>query len=531
MSRMNRSGVLILQPSKFNLPRFYKLLKICSEQVQNVLYVDFSFNPKVNTDAITQKSFSRAQLYKVLEGIYKSNARELNCLDIRVLLEHDLGDVQEPRIFSRCLDVAFLDSSYKNEASIVERACMRYNFKNKDSMQFVEGVFESNTPIYEQFIEDTESEEMKSYGTVAVGGTFDRIHNGHRLLLSASCLLTNSRIVVGVSNDALLVNKTLGELIAPLDVRMKNVAEFIEDIKPGLIKEIVPLDDPAGPTKTDPNIECLVVSAETLAGGQSVNKTRVGAGLPEMDLFSIELVSDQVIASSADEDKLSSTACRHADLGVLLKAPKPQPNQDGSVYVIGLTGGIASGKSSIAKRLGKLGAEVINADIVGHSVYEPGTDAYNEIIENFGEGIVDSDSSINRRKLGGLVFSDSKKLQKLNSIVWPRIKERIRELIAEISDKGFQVCVVEAALLLEAGWDQLVNEIWVSIIPEEEAVKRLNERNGLSEDEARKRLGSQMKNKERVIQANVVLSTLWEPEYTQKQVEKAWKGLQERLKK
>lgn len=215
---------------------------------------------------------------------------------------------------------------------------------------------------------------------------------------------------------------------------------------------------------------------------------------------------------------------------MLLKAPKSQPNQDG-VYVIGLTGGIASGKSSIAKRLGKLGAEVINADIVGHSVYEPGTDAYNEIIANFGEGIVNSDSSINRRQLGGIVFSDSKKLQKLNSIVWPKIEKRIKELILEISAKGFQVCVVEAAVLLEAGWEKFVNEVWVPVIPEDEAIRRLNERNGLSEDEARKRLASQMTNKERVSQANVVLSTLWEPEYTQKQVERAWRGLQERLKK
>lgn len=169
MEKMNQSGVLILQPSKFNLQRFYRLLKICSEQVQNVLYVDFGFNSQGNTSMNPQKTFSRAQLYKVLEGIYKSNARGLNSLDIRVLLEHD---VPEPRNFSRCLDVAFLDSSYKSEASVVERACMRYNFKNKDAMQFVEGVFESNTPAYEQFMED--SEEIKSYSAVAVGGTFDR---------------------------------------------------------------------------------------------------------------------------------------------------------------------------------------------------------------------------------------------------------------------------------------------------------------------------------------------------------------------
>ena len=201
------------------------------------------------------------------------------------------------------------------------------------------------------------------------------------------------------------------------------------------------------------------------------------------------------------------------------------------MYVIGLTGGIASGKSSIAKRLEKLGAEIINADIVGHSVYEPGTDAYNEIIQSFGDGILNSNGSVNRGSLGSIVFGDSNKLQLLNSIVWPKIMEKIKELISEVASKGAQVCIVEAALLLEAGWDEVVNEIWVCVIPEAEAIKRLKDRNGLSEEEATKRLASQLKNKERVSQANVVLSTLWEPEYTQKQVEKAWKGLQERIKK
>ena len=241
-------------------------------------------------------------------------------------------------------------------------------------------------------------------------------------------------------------------------------------------------------------------------------------------------VQFQFYFSSPDECKLSSTAGRHADLGVLLRPPKTNCNNS-SVYVIGLTGGIASGKSSIAKRLEKLGAEIVNADIVGHSVYEPGTKAYYEIIASFGDNILNSNGSINRKCLGSIVFSDNEKLQLLNAIVWPRIMERIKELVSELATKGAQICVVEAALLLEAGWDEVVNEIWVSVIPEGEAIKRMKDRNGLSEEEAKKRLASQLKNKQRVSKANVVLSTLWEPEYTQKQVEKAWKGLQERTEK
>ena len=236
------------------------------------------------------------------------------------------------------------------------------------------------------------------------------------------------------------------------------------------------------------------------------------------------------IFSPTDELKLSSTGRRQEDLGVLLRKPKSKSNQS-DVYVIGLTGGIASGKSSIAKRLEKLGAQIINADLVGHSVYEPGTEAYDEIIQHFGDSVLNSNGSINRTILGSIVFSSSDKLHLLNTIVWPKIMEKIKERISKIAAEGARVCVVEAALLLEAGWDAVVDEIWVSVIPEDEAVKRLGERNELSEEEAKKRLASQLKNRERVSRANVVLSTLWEPEHTQKQVEKAWRGLQERIQK
>lgn len=200
------------------------------------------------------------------------------------------------------------------------------------------------------------------------------------------------------------------------------------------------------------------------------------------------------------------------------------------MYVIGLTGGIASGKSSIAKRLGRLGARTIDADVVGHSVYERDTEAYEEVLKSFGRGILNSDLTINRRRLGEIVFNNGERMKTLNAIVWPKIMAKIKREIEDAEDNGCRVCVVEAALLLEAGWDRLVDEVWVSFIPAAEAVRRLKDRNGLSEEEAGKRLQSQMKNSERLGRANVVLSTLWEPEYTQKQVEKAWNGLLERIK-
>ena len=227
---------------------------------------------------------------------------------------------------------------------------------------------------------------------------------------------------------------------------------------------------------------------------------------------------------------MSSTASRRRDLGKLLRPVVRRPRSDiAKVYVIGLTGGIASGKSAIAKRLEKLGAEIVDADKLGHSAYEPGTEAYEEILKSFGEEVLNSDRTINRRHLGSVVFSDKERLRELNSIVWPKIMTKIREQIKDAEKKGCRVCVIEAALLLEAGWDEAVDEVWVSVVPALEAVTRMKDRSGMTEEEAEKRLESQMKNKDRVRRANVVLSTLWEPECTQRQVERAWNGLVERI--
>ncbi|NXY51981.1 COASY synthase, partial [Ceuthmochares aereus] len=111
------------------------------------------------------------------------------------------------------------------------------------------------------------------------------------------------------------------------------------------------------------------------------------------------------------------------------------------------------------------------------------------------------------------------RLKSLTDIVWPEIAQMVKEQIREADAQGKAVCVLDAAVLLEAGWQDMVHEVWTTIIPEEEAVKRIMARDGLSEEAARSRLQSQMTNSQRVEQAQVVLCTLWEPEVTRKQVE------------
>ncbi len=133
--------------------------------------------------------------------------------------------------------------------------------------------------------------------------------------------------------------------------------------------------------------------------------------------------------------------------------------------VIGLTGGIAAGKSTIAQILAELGAVVIDADKVGHEAYRRGTEAWRALVAHFGDGILTPDGEIDRRKLGAIVFADPDQRKALQDIVWPRMKEMIRQRLAELRAAGVQVAVIEAAVLIEAGWTDLVDEVWVVQVP------------------------------------------------------------------
>ena len=176
------------------------------------------------------------------------------------------------------------------------------------------------------------------------------------------------------------------------------------------------------------------------------------------------------------------------------------------MFVIGLTGSIGTGKSEAARQLEALGASIISADEVGHEAYTPNTEAWEQVIAAFGDDILQDDGDINRRKLGALVFSDPSQLEKLNQIMHPRMARMVADKIEVLRDQGVNVVVVEAALLFEAGWDTLVEEVWVTDSPEHIVIGRLKERNGLSEEEAKKRINSQMNRVERIERSDFVIN-------------------------
>ena len=175
------------------------------------------------------------------------------------------------------------------------------------------------------------------------------------------------------------------------------------------------------------------------------------------------------------------------------------------MLVVGLTGSIGTGKSEAARQLEALGASIISADEVGHEAYTPNTEAWEQVVAAFGDVILQEDGEIDRRKLGALVFSDAGQLAKLNQIMHPRMARMVAEKIEVLRSQGVGVVVVEAALLFEAGWDSLVEEVWVTDSPDQTVIERLKKRNGLSEVEARKRISSQMDRAERLEKADIVI--------------------------
>ena len=175
------------------------------------------------------------------------------------------------------------------------------------------------------------------------------------------------------------------------------------------------------------------------------------------------------------------------------------------MFVIGLTGGIGTGKTQVSKSLQRHGATVINADLVGHEAYLPHTVTWREVVSAFGEDVLDDQERIDRRKLGAIVFSDPAHLQRLNSIVHPRIYAMIQDRIESFTTEGIDVVVVEAALLIEAKWTPLADEVWVVTAPQEQVLSRLMGR-GMSQDQALSRIESQMPQDERVKRADVIIT-------------------------
>ena len=193
---------------------------------------------------------------------------------------------------------------------------------------------------------------------------------------------------------------------------------------------------------------------------------------------------------------------------------------------VGLTGGLASGKSFVGHALSELGCYLIEADVLGRQVLEQGGQTYEAVVKTFGNQILDPDGKINRRRLAKIVFSDPEQLAKLNALVHPRVKERERDLAAEFGRAHPDgITVTEAAILVETGSYRDYNRLIVAVCRPEQQIERAMERDGVSREEVLNRLSRQMPLEEKVKHADFIIDTSGTKENTLEQVRTVYESL------
>ncbi|MBI4303906.1 MAG: dephospho-CoA kinase [Chloroflexi bacterium] len=194
--------------------------------------------------------------------------------------------------------------------------------------------------------------------------------------------------------------------------------------------------------------------------------------------------------------------------------------------VIGLTGGIGSGKSTVSHYLQELGAIVIDADKVGHEAFKPDTEAWCEVVATFGKEILKPGGEIDRQKLGKIVFGEPKALVRLNQIMHPKMYRMMQEQIDECRRQGVGVVVIEAAILIEAGWTSLVDEVWVTVAPESAVIERVEKQRGQEKEQTLARIRAQLSNEERIKHADVVIANDGDLAKLKTKVKELWERIQ-----
>lgn len=203
------------------------------------------------------------------------------------------------------------------------------------------------------------------------------------------------------------------------------------------------------------------------------------------------------------------------------------------IYLIGLTGGIACGKSTVLAMLAALGARTIDADRVTHRLQQPGTPVYQAIVNTFGSQIVSTPGGpIDRRKLGAIVFNDPEALKRLEAIVHPAVRAEIRRFLDEVAGAGKYatrlrpverpIVVIDAIKLIESGWADQCDQVWVVTCSPEQQIERLMTTRGMSLAEAQARVAAQPPQESRFSRAHVIIDNSGSQAQTRAQVEAAW---------
>ena len=194
------------------------------------------------------------------------------------------------------------------------------------------------------------------------------------------------------------------------------------------------------------------------------------------------------------------------------------------MITIAVTGGIGAGKSETIDILRKLGASTVSADNLGHAAYASGTPGRADMIKAFGEKILGDDGEIDRKTVGAIVFNDENKRKTLESIVWHRIREMLKSAIIQNRERNAQATAIEAAVLFEAGWDDLADRVWTVEASYHQRLARIIEKTGMDEPAARLRIDAQIAPEIRIERADETIFNDGDLTALEQSVTKLWEA-------
>ena len=195
------------------------------------------------------------------------------------------------------------------------------------------------------------------------------------------------------------------------------------------------------------------------------------------------------------------------------------------MHIIGLTGGISSGKSTVSAMLAQLGAVIVDSDKIAREIVEPGQPAWQEIVAAFGEVCLLPGGDLNRKMLGDMIFADKNKRRLLDEITHPHIRNAAQQALDAAERRGAKVAVLDAPLLIEVGWQFMVQAVWVVYVDREKQVDRLMRRDHMTYSQALDRIGSQMSLCDKLSYADIIIDNNKDLAATQQQVIAAWQGI------
>lgn len=342
---MFKTGQLVI-PIDIDAQSLDEIFENCKQYVSERLLIKFhsEFN-----DSQIQNSLPR--LSHLIQNIYTKGSRLLPKIDIQVQLSN-LRQPHESKVSSGITDVILLAL---NQPSNDLRTELIMESGASDLINVVEEV-----KVTGELPKLSDAAENQMYDTIALGGTFDYLHVGHKILLTEAVLRTKRRVVVGVTDEAMIAKKKLFQLISSVTERMQSVEKFLNEIDGSLLYEVVSISDPFGPTATDPDMDLIVVSEETKRGAEKINEVRTKSSLKPLITHVIPLINEfdnDGAIDSLKEPKVSSSNRRLDLLGTLLRPPVGI-EESSSQYKIFLTGPSTPEKKIVLNQLSVKGAVV-----------------------------------------------------------------------------------------------------------------------------------------------------------------------------